>query len=127
MRANDYNAYAAQRAGERAANKNLFHAYTEKPAMFSLLPDVVDAEVLSVGCGTGEECMELYTRGANVSGFDLSEASVEYAQKQVPAEVDLWVQNMDDPAAFGELEPNHFDLAYSSMTLQAPSKVFVAY
>lgn len=117
MTTNDYNSYAERRAQEFASGKNLFHAYTEKPAMFSVLPSVVDMDVLSVGCGTGEECLELQTRGANVSGFDLSEASVEQAKKHVPPEVNLWVQDMDDPAAFTDLEADRFGLVYSSMSL----------
>lgn len=114
---NDYDSYAARRAAEFASNKNLFHAYTEKPAMLALLPNVVDLDVLSVGCGTGEECLELHTRGANVSGFDLSKASVEEARKHVPPEVNLWTHDMDDPAAFNTLEANRFGFVYSSMSL----------
>jgi SAM-dependent methyltransferase len=112
----DYDVFADKRATEFAANKNFTHTYIEKPAMYALLPDLTNKDVLCVGCGTGEECTELTKRGAHVIGFDSSSASIEYARRHV-AGVTLSVADMDDPVSFDSYGPEQFDLVYSSLTL----------
>jgi len=67
---NDYDTFAEKRAQEFASGKNLVHAYIEKPAMYALLPELANKTVLCVGCGIGEECVELKRRGARVTGIN---------------------------------------------------------
>jgi len=67
----EYDSFAEKRAQEFASGKNLVHAYIEKPAMYALLPNLEDKTVLCIGCGTGEECVEFKSRGAQVNGVDI--------------------------------------------------------
>lgn len=52
----------------------------EKPALFSLLPDLNGKTVLDLGCGYGENCVEFINRGAKkVLGIDISEKMLQVA------------------------------------------------
>ena len=45
----------------------------EKPALFSLAPDLTGKTVLDIGCGYGENCTEFLRLGAaKVVGVDIS-------------------------------------------------------
>jgi SAM-dependent methyltransferase len=112
----EYDKYAVARAAEFANGQNFFHAYIEKPAMYEQLPDLQDKNVLCVGCGTGEECLELQTRGAKVTAFDSSPASVTFAKEHVDG-VSFDVVDMDDRTAMEAYGSGQFDLIYSSMVL----------
>ena len=49
----------------------------EIPALTSLLPDLEGKEILDLGCGFGEHCVEYVKRGAKrVVGIDLSEKMI---------------------------------------------------
>lgn len=53
----------------------------EIPALFSLLPDLRDKDVLDLGCGGGEHCREYARRGARqVVGIDISEKMLAVAR-----------------------------------------------
>lgn len=55
----------------------------EIPALTSLLPDLEGKEILDLGCGFGEHCVEYVKRGAKrVVGIDLSEKMLEVARKE---------------------------------------------
>lgn len=55
----------------------------EKPALFSMLPNVKDLTILDLGCGYGENCRELKRLGArHVVGIDISEKMLEVANKE---------------------------------------------
>ena len=45
-------------------------ARVEKPALFSLSPDLSSKTVLDVGCGYGENCLEFSKLGANPLQFN---------------------------------------------------------
>ncbi|MDI6740511.1 MAG: hypothetical protein QME74_09130, partial [Candidatus Edwardsbacteria bacterium] len=44
-------------------NKGLGHSHLEKPAMYRLLGSVRGKRVLCLGCGAGEECAHISSRG----------------------------------------------------------------
>ena len=50
--------YIALRQNPNSANEML-----EKPALFSLAPDLGGKRVLDLGCGCGENCAEFFRRG----------------------------------------------------------------
>lgn len=55
----------------------------EKPALFSLLPDLKGKRVLDLGCGYGENCVEFGKRGANkIVGIDISEKMLRVALEE---------------------------------------------
>jgi len=55
----------------------------EKPALFSLLPDLNGKSVLDLGCGYGENCAEFLRLGAvRVVGVDVSEKMLAVAKTE---------------------------------------------
>jgi len=69
--------------GYRNIRKNRGNAniLIEKPALFSLLPDLRNKTILDLGCGYGENCGEFIALGAKkVTGIDISEKMLEVAQ-----------------------------------------------
>lgn len=113
QKANDYDSYAGRLAQLLRSGAQKPHAFIEKPAMLTLLPDLKDKNVLCVGCGTGEECGELLARGAAVDGFDVSAESVRVAAEAFP-KANLQVLDMHDLSAYTD---GQFDFVYSSLTL----------
>ncbi|MGO9602864.1 MAG: methyltransferase domain-containing protein [Candidatus Binataceae bacterium] len=73
---------------------NRFRRYRAEPvdAILARLPIADDARIADLGCGTGENTIELARRGAHaqVRGIDLSPAMIDAAEKvrlQSPAEI----------------------------------------
>jgi SAM-dependent methyltransferase len=89
----------AERLAEGSAPHQLAVA-----AMLQLLPAVRGAPVLDLGCGEGLAAWTLATRGAQVTGVDLSEQMVGHARRQEaanPLGIDFRVgdaQTLDDLA-----------------------------
>jgi SAM-dependent methyltransferase len=55
----------------------------EKPCIFSLLPDLTGKNVLDMGCGYGENCVEFIRRGASfVQGIDISTKMLNVAMSE---------------------------------------------
>lgn len=108
-----YSDHATLWAQHKRDKENISHEYLEKPAMYAVLPDLRGKRVLAIGCGSGEECQELKTRGAlEVVGIDSSPALIELARASYP-DITFAVRAMEDIA----YPINSFDFAYSSLTL----------
>ncbi|NJE25547.1 class I SAM-dependent methyltransferase [Thermococcus sp. MV5] len=56
---------------------------TEKKLVFSMIKSK-NGKALDLGCGTGNYTLELYTRGFDVVGVDLSEEMLKIARKKLP-------------------------------------------
>ena len=57
----------------------------EKPALYSLCPDLAGKSVLDLGCGYGEHCEEFKMRGAaEIVGVDISEKMLAVATAEHP-------------------------------------------
>ena len=64
-------------------NKSNANELFEKPALFSLLPNLTGKTVIDLGCGFGEHCMEYVRRGAaSVVGIDISKKMLSVAQTE---------------------------------------------
>src|SRR5574344_853836 len=62
------------------ANANIL---IEKPALFSLLPDLKGTSILDLGCGYGENCAEFIRMGAaHATGIDISAKMLAVAEKE---------------------------------------------
>ncbi len=108
-----YSDYAEQWAKRRRDGKNIAHMYLEKPAMYGKIPNLTGKKVLCVGCGTGEECDYLQSRGAQeVLGIDVSEGLIKYAQQSYPS-IKFQVMDMEKMG----FPDNSFDFIYSSLVL----------
>lgn len=98
----------------KANENNLF----EKPALFSLLPDLRGLKILDLGCGYGENCLEFVNRGAEkVVGVEISKKMLEVAMAE-NANPKIKYKNMpmEEIAVFGE-SGEKFDLVVSSLAL----------
>lgn len=105
-----FDGYKKLRENPSAAND-----LVEKPALFSLLPDLIGQSVLDLGCGYGENCREFVRRGAaRVLGIDISEKMLAVANRE----------NRDGLVRFLRMSMNDlallegpFDLAVSSLAV----------
>ena len=106
-----FNGYAKIRENENNAN-NLF----EKPALYSLLPDLAGKTVLDLGCGFGENCIRYVDKGAKrVVGVDISENMLAVAESENSHKSIKYLKMpMED---IGELR-EHFDVVVSSLAIQ---------
>ena len=106
-----FNGYSKIRENEYNAN-NLF----EKPALYSLLPDLTGKAVLDLGCGFGENCIRYVDKGAKrVVGVDISEKMLAVAEAENSHKSITYLKMpMED---IGELR-EHFDVVVSSLAIQ---------
>lgn len=55
----------------------------ERPAIFSILPDVKGKNIIDLGCGYGENCKTFSEMGADlVVGIDISHKMLDIAKKE---------------------------------------------
>jgi ubiquinone/menaquinone biosynthesis C-methylase UbiE len=89
------------------------HAYYEKPAIYSQLPELRGAQVLCLGSGTGEEAAHIQRHGAAaVTGIDIAPGMIAIAKRDYP-ECQFVVGDIEKlPFADGT-----FDLVFSSFVL----------
>jgi SAM-dependent methyltransferase len=70
-----FDSYLALRKNPTSANE-----IEERPAFFSMLPDVRGKRVLDLGCGAGENCKVFAAQGAtSVVGIDISKKMIQLA------------------------------------------------
>lgn len=95
---------------ENPDNANLLE---EKPALFSLAPDLNGLSVLDLGCGYGENCAEFLRLGAaKVVGVDISTKMLEVAKHETSG-VEYIHADMSDLSV---IEGN-FDVVISSLAI----------
>lgn len=88
---------------------------TVKEAVVAEVPE--GAQVLEIGCGTGEVAAMLIGHGATVTGFDISPAMVEVSRGRIKSEglkdkltvLQMGVDGMDG------LQPSSFDAVVSTL------------
>lgn len=85
----------------------------EKPALFSLSPDLTGKAVLDLGCGYGENCAEFKRLGASkVVGIDISEKMLEIAKKE-NTRIEFIKADISDLSCVDE----RFDVVFSSLAV----------
>ena len=106
-----FDGYSKITENENNAN-NLF----EKPALYSLLPDLAGKTVLDLGCGFGENCIRYVDKGAKrVVGVDISEKMLAVAEAENSnISITYLKMPMED---IGELR-ERFDVVVSSLAIQ---------
>ena len=108
-----YDGYAQKWADKMKAGKRPAHDFLEKPAMHSLLPNLKNKNILCLGCGTGEECYSLKSKGAqSVTGVDISAGMIEIAKKNFP-DLEFKVGDVENL----KFKKESFDLVYSSLMM----------
>lgn len=85
----------------------------EKPALFSLAPDLEGKAVLDFGCGYAENCAEFKRLGASrVVGIDISEKMLEVAKKE-NTDIEFIRGDMSDLSCVD----GRFDVVFSSLAV----------
>jgi len=91
-------------------NANLLE---EKPALFSLAPNLVGKSVLDLGCGYGENCAEFKRLGANkITGVDISEKMLAIAETETSG-IEYIRADMSDLSSI----PCRYDIVFSSLAV----------
>ncbi len=75
-------------------------AYYERPAVLSVLPDLTDANVLDVGCGSGWYAEYLLSCGAQVTAFDVNADFVELTKQRVGQQATVLQADLAQPLDF---------------------------
>lgn len=97
----------------QTTNESVYHSYYEKPAMYSLLPNIKNKKVISLGCGSGEDSEYLRNLGTSQSvGVDISEKLINIAKINHP-ECEFKVMDMEKL----DFSNSSFDFAYSSLAI----------
>jgi SAM-dependent methyltransferase len=109
-----YNQNASEYASHLKDPKDsIFHTLYEKPAMYDQLPDLTDKDVLSLGCGSGEDSTYLKSKGASRSvGIDISQELISIAKDTHP-DCEFDVMDMEQLG----FASSTFDFAYSSLAI----------
>lgn len=96
-------------------NPNSANILEEKPAIFSLLPELTGKKVLDLGCGYGENCNMFSKMGANkVVGIDISSKMLAIADNE-NSEDNICYHNMCMENIFSINEK--FDVVVSSLAI----------
>ncbi len=101
--------------GYRQLRSNKFSANNleEKPALFSLAPDLSGKAVLDLGCGYGENCAEFKAMGASVVlGVDISEKMLAIAVEENP-DIEFIRADMSDLSFIKK----KYDVVFSSLAV----------
>lgn len=123
--ANDYDAMAAAYSIDN--ERNAWNALYERPAILAMAGDVAGLRILDAGCGSGAHAAALIERGANVSGFDLSEGLLTIARQRLGEAVPLVQADLSSALPYTD---GQFDMVLSALAMHyvedwaAPLKEF---
>ena len=101
--------------GYRKLRSNQYSANNleEKPAIFSLAPNLDGKTIIDLGCGYGENCAEFKAQGASaVLGVDISEKMLAIAQAEHP-DIEFIRADMSDLSFIKE----KYDVIFSSLAV----------
>jgi 2-polyprenyl-3-methyl-5-hydroxy-6-metoxy-1,4-benzoquinol methylase len=103
-----FNEYKHLRSLDSSAN-----ILIEKPALFSLVPDLNGKKILDLGCGYGENCKEFLKLGARkVVGVDISQKMLDIAEIENKEETISYINlSMEEIEQLNET----FDVVTSSL------------
>ncbi len=91
------------------------NAYYNRPAIFSLLPDIAGRCVLDAGCGPAWHAADLVDRGAEVVAIDVTPEFVAIATERVGERATVLEADLTQPLSFAG--DGQFDLVFSSLVL----------
>lgn len=88
----NYDTFADAYSAENESS--LLNEHYERPAMLGLAGDVRGRRILDAGCGAGPLMKALLERGAEVRGFDSSQAMLELARRKIGDGAELVVADL---------------------------------
>ncbi len=91
------------------------NAHYDRPNTLKLLGNVEGKHILDAGCGPGKYAEELFSRGAEVVGFDLSPKMVSLAKERNDRPDNFFVHDLSKPLHM--LDNEQFDMVVSALAL----------
>ena len=91
------------------------NAYYDRPNTLELLPDVDGKSILDAACGPGKYAEILLTRGATLTGFDMSPRMIELAKERNKSKGIFFVHDLSMP--FTMLKDDDFDIILCALAL----------
>lgn len=108
-----YEQFAARYAAAEPAKAH--NAHYNRPATFSLLPDVAGQHVLDAGCGPGLHAEDLLVAEAEVVAVDVTPEFVAIARERLGERAKVLEADLTQPLSFAT--DGEFDLVFSSLVL----------
>ncbi|QRM36136.1 class I SAM-dependent methyltransferase [Microvirga sp. VF16] len=99
------------------AGFDLYRELYTLPAFLDFMPSIADKDVIDLGCGEGTNTRHFARLGGHITGIDLSEKMIAYAQAQEAADplgITYQIGSFSDLSAYGD---ERFDIALSTMAL----------
>ncbi len=91
------------------------NAYYDRPNTLSLIPEPAGKSILDAACGPGKYAEILLSRGADVTGFDVSPRMVAFAQERNQHAGTFFVHDLSEPLA--RLADASFDVVLCALAL----------
>lgn len=92
------------------------NAYYDRPNTLALLPESVDGlSILDAACGPGKYAEILLSKGANITGFDISPTMVHLAKERNPERGDFFIHDFSQPLEMFDNES--FDVVLCALAL----------
>lgn len=92
------------------------NAYYDRPNTLALLPESVDGlSILDAACGPGKYAEILLSKGANITGFDISPTMVQLAKERNPERGDFFIHDFSQPLEM--FDNKSFDVVLCALAL----------
>ena len=91
------------------------NAYYDRPNMLKLIGEVKGKSILDAACGPGKYAEILLSKGATVTGFDISPRMIELAKERNKNTGLFFVQDLETP--FEKLNDNSFDIIVCALAM----------
>lgn len=91
------------------------NAYYDRPNTLELIPEVKGKSILDAACGPGKYAEILISKGANVTGFDISPKMIELAKERNKGAGSFFVHDLSMPLDMFENES--FDTVVCALAL----------
>lgn len=91
------------------------NAYYDRPNTLALLGKVKGMHILDAACGPGKYAEELFAKGAEITGFDISPKMIAHAKARNPGAGYFFVHDFSEP--LNMLEDGSFDAVVCGLAL----------
>ena len=92
------------------------NAYYDRPNTLALMPDVAGKSILDAACGPGKYAEILLSKGATLTGFDISRKMVELAKERNGDRCNFFIHDLSQPLEM--LKNETFDIVLCALALQ---------
>ena len=91
------------------------NAYYDRPNTLNLLGEVKGKSILDAACGPGKYAEILFSRGAQVTGFDLSPEMIKFANERNPSQEAFFVHDLSEPLTM--IKDESFDIVVCALAM----------